>query len=251
MNHPLPRRTAFLLFALVVVTWGLNWAVTKTIVHSVVPLWATAIRSAIATATLFVLQLARGQFIIPRRGDRRPDPVGDAMLGGEHPLRPRPQMGVDTVPVGVLADVARERGARRPRASARRSAAGCVDLVSHRRVSLQRNLRNGAGLLGHGGRQPRPAGGDHLTWHSGDTRDRRGQPDASAWRAGRHLLDRRDVDDPRRYCCRHHSRKKRPRPSTQPRTCRHNGPVMTLPATPDRFPQPDPLNLPMAEARGF
>jgi len=56
MNHPLPRRTAFLLFALVVVAWGLNWAVTKTIVHSVAPLWATAIRSAIATATLFVLQ---------------------------------------------------------------------------------------------------------------------------------------------------------------------------------------------------
>ena len=69
MNQPLPRRTAFLLFAVVVVSWGLNWAVTKTIVHSVVPLWATAIRSAIATATLFALQLARGQFIIPRRGD--------------------------------------------------------------------------------------------------------------------------------------------------------------------------------------
>jgi drug/metabolite transporter (DMT)-like permease len=43
--------------------------VTKTIVQSVVPLWATAIRSAIATAALLVLQLARGQFVVPRRGD--------------------------------------------------------------------------------------------------------------------------------------------------------------------------------------
>lgn len=69
MDHPLPRRTALLLFAIVVVTWGLNWAVTKVIVHSVVPLWATAIRTAIAAVTLLVVQLARGEFIVPRRGD--------------------------------------------------------------------------------------------------------------------------------------------------------------------------------------
>jgi len=48
MDHALPRRSALLLFAIVVVTWGLNWAVTKVIVHSVFPLWATAIRTAIA-----------------------------------------------------------------------------------------------------------------------------------------------------------------------------------------------------------
>lgn len=69
MDHTLSRRMAFLLFAVVVVTWGLNWAVTKTIVHSVTPLWTTAIRSAIATVVLFGLLLARGQLIVPRRGD--------------------------------------------------------------------------------------------------------------------------------------------------------------------------------------
>jgi drug/metabolite transporter (DMT)-like permease len=69
MNHLLTRRNALFLFTVVVLTWGLNWAVTKTIVQSVVPLWATAIRSAIATAALLGLQLARAQFIIPRRGD--------------------------------------------------------------------------------------------------------------------------------------------------------------------------------------
>jgi drug/metabolite transporter (DMT)-like permease len=69
MDHALRRRTALLLFALVVVTWGLNWIVTKTLVHSVFPLWVTAIRSAIATVALLGLLLARGQLILPRRGD--------------------------------------------------------------------------------------------------------------------------------------------------------------------------------------
>jgi drug/metabolite transporter (DMT)-like permease len=69
MSHILSRRAALLLFAVVVMTWGLNWPVTKTMVHSVSPLWTTAIRSAIATVALFVLLLARGQLIAPRRGD--------------------------------------------------------------------------------------------------------------------------------------------------------------------------------------
>ncbi|GGF08281.1 transporter [Aliidongia dinghuensis] len=69
MDHALSRRTAVCLFTLVVVAWGLNWLVTKAIVQSVVPLWATAIRTAIATVALFGLQLARGQLVLPRRGD--------------------------------------------------------------------------------------------------------------------------------------------------------------------------------------
>jgi drug/metabolite transporter (DMT)-like permease len=69
MDHPLSRHKALLLFAVVVVAWGLNWAVTKTIVHSVHPLWATAIRSAVATVALFILLLVRKQLIVPRRGD--------------------------------------------------------------------------------------------------------------------------------------------------------------------------------------
>jgi len=65
----LSRRVALSLFAVIVVAWGLNWVVTKTLVQSVSPLWATALRSAIATVTLFGVLLARGQLIIPRRGD--------------------------------------------------------------------------------------------------------------------------------------------------------------------------------------
>jgi drug/metabolite transporter (DMT)-like permease len=69
MHHPLSRGSALLLFSIIVVTWGLNWAVTKMIVHSVSPLWTTAIRSAIATVTLLGLLAARRQLIVPRRGD--------------------------------------------------------------------------------------------------------------------------------------------------------------------------------------
>jgi drug/metabolite transporter (DMT)-like permease len=69
MEHVLSRRAALLLFAAVVVTWGSNWAVTKILVQSFSPLWTTAIRSAVATVVLLVLLLARGQLIVPRRGD--------------------------------------------------------------------------------------------------------------------------------------------------------------------------------------
>jgi drug/metabolite transporter (DMT)-like permease len=68
-EHSLNRRKALMLFAVIVVTWGLNWLITKTLVHSIPPLWTTSIRSAIATIALLLLLLARGQFIIPRRGD--------------------------------------------------------------------------------------------------------------------------------------------------------------------------------------
>src|SRR5882724_1949490 len=69
MDQTLSRRTALLLFAAVVLSWGVNWAVTKVIVHSVFPFWATAIRSAIGAAVLLALLVASRQFVFPRRGD--------------------------------------------------------------------------------------------------------------------------------------------------------------------------------------
>jgi drug/metabolite transporter (DMT)-like permease len=69
MKHSLSRPVALLLFTVVVVTWGSNWAITKTLVQSVTPLWTTALRSAIATVALFVFLAARRQLILPRRGD--------------------------------------------------------------------------------------------------------------------------------------------------------------------------------------
>lgn len=69
MSATLSRRHALFLFAIVILTWGLNWVVTKFIVHGVPPLWTTAIRSAIACVVLLGLQVARRDFIVPRRGD--------------------------------------------------------------------------------------------------------------------------------------------------------------------------------------
>jgi drug/metabolite transporter (DMT)-like permease len=98
MDHVLSRRTALLLFAAVVVMWGLNWVVTKTLIQSASPLWATAIRSAVATATLLAVLLARGQFVIPRRGDM---PVIVA-VGGLHMslFTALVAFGLQFVPVG-------------------------------------------------------------------------------------------------------------------------------------------------------
>src|SRR5882757_4075576 len=69
MQPHLSRRGALLLFAVIVIAWGLNWTITKTLVQSVTPLWITAIRSAIATLALGALLFARGEMIVPRRGD--------------------------------------------------------------------------------------------------------------------------------------------------------------------------------------
>ena len=65
----LSTRNAAWLLALVVFAWGTNWPVTRTIVHEVPPLWATAIRCMIASAGLAPLLWAQGDFIIPKRGD--------------------------------------------------------------------------------------------------------------------------------------------------------------------------------------
>jgi drug/metabolite transporter (DMT)-like permease len=69
MDNTLSRRMALGLFAAVVMAWGLNWIMTKILVQGASPLWAVAIRSGIATVTLFVVLAARRQLVIPRRGD--------------------------------------------------------------------------------------------------------------------------------------------------------------------------------------
>ena len=69
MGIGLSTRGAALLLAGVVLAWGTNWPVTKVIVQDVPPLWATAIRCMIASATLAPMLWAQGAFIVPKRGD--------------------------------------------------------------------------------------------------------------------------------------------------------------------------------------
>jgi drug/metabolite transporter (DMT)-like permease len=68
-NPSLSAAATLSLFAVVVVAWGLNWTVTKLIVAEMPPLWAAAIRTAIATVTLLPVLALTGQLIIPKRAD--------------------------------------------------------------------------------------------------------------------------------------------------------------------------------------
>jgi drug/metabolite transporter (DMT)-like permease len=65
----LPRHLALLLFAVVVLAWGSNWPVTKSLVQSISPLWTAALRSAVASVVLLALLSVQGNLVAPRRGD--------------------------------------------------------------------------------------------------------------------------------------------------------------------------------------
>lgn len=68
-SPPLPAMVTLSLFAFVVLAWGLNWTVTKFIVADITPLWATAIRTAIAAIMLLPILILTGQLIVPSRSD--------------------------------------------------------------------------------------------------------------------------------------------------------------------------------------
>ena len=59
----------FGLFAFVVIAWSLNWVVMKLAVQEVRPLWAVAIRTALAALVLFPALLATKQLRRPPRAD--------------------------------------------------------------------------------------------------------------------------------------------------------------------------------------
>jgi drug/metabolite transporter (DMT)-like permease len=63
------HRDGVLLLLTVVIAWGVTWPVNKLVLLTVPPLWAVALRSAIATVTLFALGLALGRLTRPPRGD--------------------------------------------------------------------------------------------------------------------------------------------------------------------------------------
>src|SRR5215475_5183685 len=69
MNAPLSPRVAAGLFAIVVVAWGVNWSVTKLLVHDVPPLWTAAIRTFIALISLLVILGPSGNLIVPQWRD--------------------------------------------------------------------------------------------------------------------------------------------------------------------------------------
>lgn len=63
------RRQGALFLITTVFAWGLTWPVNKLVVTTVPPLWAVALRTIIASATLFVLALLLRRLVIPPRED--------------------------------------------------------------------------------------------------------------------------------------------------------------------------------------
>jgi drug/metabolite transporter (DMT)-like permease len=63
------HREGIALLVTVVLAWGLMWPVNKVILESLTPLWAMALRSAIAAAAVFALSICRGRLALPPRGD--------------------------------------------------------------------------------------------------------------------------------------------------------------------------------------
>ena len=63
------RRTAFLLLAMVVVLWGINWPIMKIGVAAIPPLWFGVLRLAIGAAVLFLVLIGTGRLAIPTRRD--------------------------------------------------------------------------------------------------------------------------------------------------------------------------------------
>jgi len=57
------------LFATIILVWGINWTVTKNLVANVSPLWTSAIRTLVATVALLGLLVFLRKLIIPKRGD--------------------------------------------------------------------------------------------------------------------------------------------------------------------------------------
>ena len=63
------RRQGVLFLLTVILAWGFTWPVNKLVLMSVPPVWAVALRSAIATVTTFVLAFALRRLIVPPRED--------------------------------------------------------------------------------------------------------------------------------------------------------------------------------------
>ncbi|MDR2604139.1 MAG: DMT family transporter [Desulfovibrio sp.] len=63
------RRTAILLFAVVIIFWGLNWPVVKLLVRHMPPLWSACLRCLIAAFAVLAVQCATRNFVIPRKQD--------------------------------------------------------------------------------------------------------------------------------------------------------------------------------------
>lgn len=68
-NRSPVRSHAGVLFAVVIVAWGVNWPVSKALLAHVSPWWSAALRSVVGMTTLFIICALTRRLVLPRRGD--------------------------------------------------------------------------------------------------------------------------------------------------------------------------------------
>lgn len=68
-SNELSRGLAVFLLAIVIVAWGINWTVGKSILHHLPPIWATAMRTVPACIVLWLVSLSCGRLTRPTTAD--------------------------------------------------------------------------------------------------------------------------------------------------------------------------------------
>lgn len=69
MQSNVSHTRLYLLFAFIIVIWGLSWPVSKVGVHYIPPIWFAAARLVIGTFSMFLLLLATKKLKLPARKD--------------------------------------------------------------------------------------------------------------------------------------------------------------------------------------
>ena len=68
-HAPLSRGTAYGVFVVLVLIWGLNWPIMKMVVHLMPPIWFVVVRLALGALCLFGFLLATGRLAKPAKAD--------------------------------------------------------------------------------------------------------------------------------------------------------------------------------------
>lgn len=68
-HAPLSRGTAYAVFAVLVLIWGLNWPIMKMVVQMMPPIWFVVVRLTLGALCLFAFLLATGRVARPTKAD--------------------------------------------------------------------------------------------------------------------------------------------------------------------------------------
>lgn len=69
MQSNISNTRLYLLFAFIIIIWGLSWPISKIGVHYISPIWFTTARLVVGTLSMFLLLLASNKLTLPSRKD--------------------------------------------------------------------------------------------------------------------------------------------------------------------------------------